>query len=107
MDLPLATMSHLHFINADRERFWVKFHLKTQQGRKHRTNAEAAEVVGRTREPTPEDIDNAIAGGDFPKWRLCIQVMPEADADKTPNIPLPRRNWQFSPRRCVTVFPRG
>ena len=45
----------------------MKFHFKTQQGHKHWTNAEAAEVVGRTRESTQEDLFSAIERGDFPK----------------------------------------
>ena len=85
------------FINADDERFWVKFHFKTMQGHKHWTNAEAAEVVGRTRESTQEDLFNAIENGDFPKWRFCVQVMPETDAEKTP----------FNPFDLTKVWPHG
>ena len=69
------------FINAKNERFWVKFHFKTMQGHKHWTNAEGAAVVGKTRESTQEDLFYAIDKGDFPKWRLCVQVMPEMDAE--------------------------
>ncbi len=75
------------FINAANERFWVKFHFKSMQGHKHWTNDEAAEVVGRTRESTQEDLFGAIEQGDFPKWRLCVQVMPETDAETTPYNP--------------------
>ena len=67
-------------INAGNERFWVKFHFKTLQGHKHWTNAEAQKVVGQTRESTQEDLFGAIEAGNFPKWRFCVQVMPEADA---------------------------
>ncbi len=80
--------SHTYsFINARNERFWVKFHFKTMQGHKHWTNAEAAEVVGRTRESTQEDLFGAIENGQFPKWKMQVQIMPEADADKTPYNP--------------------
>jgi catalase len=80
--------SHTYsMINADNERVWVKFHFKTQQGHRHWTNAEAREVVGRTRESTQEDLFGAIERGEFPRWTLQIQVMPEADADKTPYNP--------------------
>jgi catalase len=75
------------FINADNERFWVKFHFKTLQGHKHWTNAEGSEVVGRTRESTQEDLYYAIERGDFPKWKMQVQIMPETDADKTPYNP--------------------
>ncbi|MFG1431074.1 catalase [Xanthobacter sp. V2C-8] len=76
--------SHTYsFINADNERFWVKFHFKTRQGHRHWTNGEAAGVVGKTRESTQEDLFGAIARGDFPKWTVQVQVMPELDAEKT------------------------
>jgi len=75
------------FINAEGERFWVKFHFKTQQGHKHWTNAEGADVVGRTRESTQEDLFGAIERGEFPRWTLYVKVMPETDAEKTPYNP--------------------
>ncbi len=71
------------FINAQNERHWVKFHFKNMQGHKHWTNAEAASVVGQTRESTQEDLFHAIERGDFPKWKVKVQIMPEMDADKT------------------------
>jgi catalase len=90
--------SHTYsMINTKNERFWVKFHFKTLQGHKHWTNAEAAEVVGRTRESTQEDLFNAIERGDFPKWRMEIQVMPEEDAEKTP----------YNPFDLTKVWPHG
>tara|TARA_R110000868_G_scaffold10639_4_gene51677 strand:- start:84687 stop:86135 length:1449 start_codon:yes stop_codon:yes gene_type:complete len=71
------------FINAKNERFWVKFHFKTQQGHKHWSNDEAATIVGQTRESTQEDLFGSIENGDFPKWTMYVQIMPETDADKT------------------------
>ncbi|NMG33343.1 catalase [Azoarcus sp. TTM-91] len=80
--------SHTYsFWNASGERFWVKFHFKTQQGHRHWTNAEAAQVVGATRESTQEDLYGAIESGDYPRWTLFVQVMPELDAEKTPYNP--------------------
>ena len=80
--------SHTYsFISPANERFWVKFHFKTMQGHKHWTNAQAAEIVGRTRESTQEDLYGSIERGDFPKWKMQVQVMPETDADKTPYNP--------------------
>ena len=49
--------------------------MKTQQGHKHWTNAEATKVVGATRESTQEDLFNAIEKGDFPKWKMQVQVI--------------------------------
>lgn len=80
--------SHTYsFWNNDGERFWVKFHFKTQQGHKHYTNEESAKIIGETREKYQEELFGAIEKGDFPKWTLKIQVMPEADAEKTPYNP--------------------
>ena len=76
--------SHTYsFWNDGGERFWVKFHLKTQQGNRHLTNAESGEVIGRTRESYQEDLYGSIAKGEFPRWALQVQIMPEADAEKT------------------------
>ncbi len=69
------------FINNKNERFWVKFHCKTMQGHKYWTNKEAAEVIGRTRESTQEDLFQAILQGDNPRWRLCVQIMTEEQAN--------------------------
>ena len=68
------------FINAANERFWVKFNFKTQQGIQNLTDAEATELVGRDRESSQRDLYDAIEGGDFPRWKLFVQVMPEKDA---------------------------
>ncbi len=74
--------SHTYsFINAENERFWVKFHFKNMQGIKTWTNEEAAKVVGQDRESSQRDLFEAIERGDFPKWRFCVQIMPEKDAE--------------------------
>jgi catalase len=75
--------SHTYsLINDNDERVWVKFHFKTLQGHKHWTNKEALEVVGRTRESTQEDLFNAIESGDFPRWKMQVQIMPEDEVGK-------------------------
>ena len=68
------------FLNADNERFWVKFTLKTQQGIANLTDAEATELIGRDRESNLRDLYESIEGGDFPRWTMYVQVMPERDA---------------------------
>ncbi|GAB2790629.1 catalase [Halomonas shantousis] len=80
--------SHTYsLINDAGERVWVKFHFKSLQGHRHWTNEEAAEVVGRTRESTQEDLYSSIDKGDYPKWRFCIQVMTEDQARQVPYNP--------------------
>jgi hypothetical protein len=90
--------SHTYsLLNAANERFWVKFHFKTQQGYRHLTNAEGAELVGRTRESHGEDLYNAIKRGNFPRWKMQIQVITEAETDKMP----------FNPFDLTKVWPHG
>ena len=80
--------SHTYsFWNKTGERFWVKFHFKTQQGHKHYTNREAAQVIGKTRESTQEDLYVAIERGNYPRWTLFVQIMPEMEALNTPYNP--------------------
>lgn len=74
-------------INAQRERFWVKFHLHTQQGIKNLTDAEAEALIGKDRESHQRDLYDAIERGDFPRWSMKIQVMPEREAAKCPYNP--------------------
>ena len=74
-------------INAQNERFWVKFHFKTQQGIKNLTDEEAEAIIGKCRESHQRDLYEHIEKGDFPRWTLSIQVMPELDAEKVPFHP--------------------
>lgn len=75
------------FINKDNERFWVKFHFKTAQGHKFYTNEESEKLIGKTRESYQEELFGAIERGEFPKWNVKVQIMPEGDAEKTPYNP--------------------
>ncbi len=80
--------SHTYsFINAENERCWVKFHFKSMQGIENMMNDESTRVIGEDRESHQRDLFNAIERKDFPRWRACVQIMPEADADKTPYNP--------------------
>ncbi|MFC5741686.1 catalase [Dyella tabacisoli] len=71
------------FWNEAGERHWVKFHFKTQQGIKNWTNEHAANVIGADRESHQRDLYEAIERKEFPRWTMYVQVMPEADAEKT------------------------
>jgi catalase len=69
------------FINAQNERYWVKFHFKTLQGIECMTNAEADAVIAHDRESSQRDLYESIERGDYPKWRLSVQIMPEDEAE--------------------------
>lgn len=80
--------SHTYsFINGNNERFWVKFHFRCQQGIANLMDDEAEQLIGKDRESSQRDLFNAIEKGDYPRWNLQIQVMPETDAAKVPYNP--------------------
>jgi catalase len=102
--LPISPMhmngygSHTYsFWNEKGERFWVKFHFKTQQGHKFHTNAEAEKVVGQDRESFQRALFGAIESGNFPRWKMQVQIMPEEDALKT----------KYNPFDLTKVWPHG
>ncbi|MDP8207274.1 MAG: catalase [Candidatus Electryonea clarkiae] len=82
-------------INANNERYWVKFHLKTQQGIKNLTDQEAEEIVGKDRESHQRDLFDSIENGEFPQWNMKVQVIPEKDA----------ANFSFNPFDLTKVWP--
>ena len=74
-------------INANNERVWVKFHMRSQQGIENLTDQEADEVVGKDRESHQRDLYENIEEGNFPKWKMYIQVMTEEQANNMPYNP--------------------
>ena len=83
-----ASFRNMHFFgehtyslyNAKNERVWCKFHFKTEQGIKNLSNEEAAKINGMNREYHGQDLYDAIERGDYPKWKMYIQVMTEEQA---------------------------
>jgi len=100
-----ATYRHMHgfgshtfsFINANNERFWVKFHFRSQQGIKNLTDAQAQEIAGKDRESHQRDLFEAIENRDFPKWKLYVQIMPEKEAG----------SYHLNPFDLTKVWPHG
>jgi catalase len=84
-------------INAKNERHWVKFHLLTQQGIRNLGDEEAEAIVGKDRESHQRDLYESIERGDFPRWKMFIQVMPEKDAAKC----------RYNPFDLTKVWPHG
>lgn len=84
-----ATFRHMNgygshtfkWVNAQGEAVWVKYHWKTEQGIKNLDVDLAAKLAGENPDYHIEDLHNAIAAGDFPSWKLCVQIMPLEDAD--------------------------
>lgn len=100
-----ATYRHMHgfgshtfsLINSDNERFWVKFHLESQQGIRNLTDQQAEDMVGTDRETHQRDLYESLEKKDFPKWTLSIQVMPEKEASTCP----------YNPFDLTKVWPHG
>jgi catalase len=65
----------------------VKYHFKTKQGIKNFTGEDAAAMRGIDPDCAQRDLFDAIAKGDFPKWRVAVQIMPEKEAETDPINP--------------------
>ena len=90
--------SHTYsFINAAGERYWVKFHFKSMQGHAFYTDQEAAEVVGGDRESAQRDLFENLERGNYPRWRFCVQVMPEDEAE----------TYRWNPFDLTKVWPHA
>jgi len=83
------------WVNAKGERFWVKFHFKTDQGIRCLTSEEAARLGGENPQHHQQDLRTAIERGECPSWRLKVQVMPEAEA----------ASYRFHPFDLTKVWP--
>ncbi|WP_034176534.1 catalase, partial [Burkholderia ambifaria] len=67
-------------INASNERFWVKFHMRSEQGIENLTDEEATQIMGSDRESHHRDLYESIEARQFPRWKMYFQVMPEREA---------------------------
>ncbi len=66
-------------INTNGERHWVKWHLRTQQGIKNLSAADAVRLAGEDPDYAQRDLFSSIAKGDFPKWEVRIQIATDAE----------------------------
>lgn len=90
--------SHTYsFLNAKDERFWVKFHFKTQQGIKNMPVADANRLAGEDPDYHTRQLFETIEKGEYPKWTFYVQVMPEAEAE----------NYRWNPFDLTKVWPHG
>ncbi len=67
--------------NNDGERYWVKWHFKTQQGIKNMSVAEAGKIAAENPDYHRQNLHETIERGDSLKWTLNIQIMAEAEAE--------------------------
>jgi len=88
--------SHTYmWINAKGERFWVKYHFKTEQGIQNFTDAEAKAMKAEDPDYHRRDLWEAIGRKDYPVWRLEMQIMPFEDA----------ATYRFNPFDLTKVWP--
>jgi len=74
-------------INVNNERVWVKFHMVCQQGIKNLSDAEAEAIIAKDRESHQRDLFEAIDRGEYPRWKMFIQVMTQEQANNMPYNP--------------------
>jgi len=90
--------SHTYsWANADGEKFWVKYHFKTDQGNEFLTQAEADRIAGEDGDYHRRDLFNSIKNGDFPTWTLHMQIMPFEEA----------KTYRFNPFDLTKVWPHA
>ncbi|GAA2880582.1 catalase [Streptosporangium fragile] len=100
-----ASWRHMHgfgshtflWYNASGEKFWVKYHFKTDQGIKNFTDAEATAVVAQDADYHIRDLYNAIKAGDHPSWTVNVQIMPFEEA----------AGYRFNPFDLTKVWPHA
>ena len=90
--------SHTYlWINAAGEKFWVKYHFKTDQGIDFWTQAEADRIAGEDADFHIRDLYDSIQRGDAPSWTLRVQIMPYTDA----------ADYRFNPFDLTKVWPHS
>jgi catalase len=81
--------------NAGGEKFWVKYHFKTEQGIQNMTDAEARAMHAEDLDFHRRDLREAIARSDYPAWCLEMQIMPYEDA----------ADYRFNPFDVTKTWP--
>ena len=88
--------SHTYmWVNAKGEKFWVKYHFKTDQGIDFLTDDEAGQKAGFDPDYHRKDLFESIKKGDYPSWTLKVQIMPFEEA----------ANYRFNPFDLTKVWP--
>jgi catalase len=90
--------SHTYqWINAEGERFWVKYHFISRQGVHTITNEDGEKLAGADADFYRRDLYEAIERGEHPTWDIKVQVMPYEDA----------KSYRFNPFDLTKVWPHA
>lgn len=85
------------WVNREGEAVYIKYHFISEQGTKNFTWEEAVKMCGEDPDFAKRDLFNAIKEGDFPSWKMMVQIMPAADA----------LTYRFDPFDLTKVWPRA
>lgn len=67
---------HTFMMYTNQEEYcWVKIHCKTEQGIKNLIQEEAVELAGKDPDQATRDLFDSIEKGEYPAWKVYIQVM--------------------------------
>jgi len=61
--------------NDKGEYCWVQYHFKTEQGIQNLTRDEATKLKGEDPDHATRDLYKAIERGEYPSWRVEVQIM--------------------------------
>lgn len=90
--------SHTYmWVNARGEKFWVKYHFKTDQGVECLTQEEADRLAGEDGDYHMRDLYRAIEAGEYPSWTLYMQIMPFKEAEA----------YRFNPFDLTKIWPHA
>ncbi|MGD8201850.1 catalase [Ornithinimicrobium sp. W1679] len=90
--------SHTYmWVNAQGERFFVKYHWHSHQGVENLTNEEAGQLAGEDADFHRRDLFDAIEAGDLPSWTLSMQIMPYEEA----------KTYRINPFDLTKVWPHA
>jgi len=84
------------FINEEKKRVWVKFHIISTLGAKGLTAEHAKLVAGEDPNFLSRDLRQAIERGEFPKWKFAVQIMKEEDGYTDPRAFDCTKSWPHS-----------
>ena len=84
-------------INDKNELFYVKWHFKTKQGIQNFMADEADQMRATDMDYSQRDLFTSIEKGDFPKWSVNVQVMPEAES----------KTYHINPFDLTKVWPHA
>lgn len=96
--------SHTYAMWNDKgQRFWIKWHFKTNQGIQTLTNEEASKIAGNKPQAAHEDLFDSIDMDNNPSWSVKIQIMPELDALKDDSAFDVTKVWEHSKYPLIEV----